>query len=209
MKLRKQIRHLFEALKHEIWNSLSEGHDHQPFILVGTGCMLCRLLENIRHPFAILQLAREQGLARDWMPAEHELYNLIGEKAFKNKMLRDVEFVKNMPKKTCQYCGGKVTLFMTIKELAYLMLSSKSPVYTYPCTECGRKITIAKTDIPPALSKLVHRRLAAIRRKRKLRMKKLDLPDLSEIINNHIQHNPPVPGNLNFNPTPSHDPDHG
>src|SRR5258706_3927877 len=194
MKLKKQIRHLHQALRDQIINNLYMSHDHQPFVIKGTGCMVCRLVDVGNYPFALLQLAREHGLIPDWFPAEYELFNLIGADAFRKKISREMNFVSNMPKKRCSYCGGTVILLATLKTIAHLLIGKATPSYHYNCYECGHQMNMERNEIPLPLAKAILHRLALIK-KRRQRKKNL----INHIIQTHTEPHPQA----NHNPFPA------
>ena len=217
MKIRKQMRHIYDNLRSQTYRALSEGHDHQPFMLTGTGCILCKLLDRSDHPLAMLQMARQGGMILDWLPAERELYELIGEKAFKKRIEEDVEFVKNLPKLECRNCFGRTVLFMTLKDLAYITLKNAWTQYKYACEECGHTLMIKKEDIPAPLMEAMRRRLLVLqkknRKKREVLVKKLKKKIEFHHMDDDEQHSPhpfsidEILNNHTIHPHPSEPPD--
>ena len=163
------MRHIYQNLRDQVYRALVDGHDHEPFKVTGTGCMLCRLLDRNEHPLAMLQMARQSGMSIDWLPAERELYELVGETAFKKRIEDDIEYIKNLPKLQCRNCMGRTVLFMTIKELAFITLRNSWRHYAYSCEECGNKLYVKKEDIPEPLMEAMRRRILIAQRKHRLK----------------------------------------
>src|SRR5437868_12798366 len=150
MKIRKKLRFLYRALRKQVNDFLEINHHHESFFIKGTGCMLCRLLE-FRYPLAVLQLARENGFALNWFPAELELLNLLGRLHYKKKVKREMFIIKNMPQKRCETCGGTVVVFMSLSLLAERLLQNQKKEWYVDCQECGVMVHFDKTDIPVKL----------------------------------------------------------
>lgn len=168
MKLHKQTRFLYRTLTEQTINALAE-HIHGPFMIKGSGCMLCRLMD-VGFPLAMLQLARENGLNRMWLPAELELADLIGHEKYKKRVKREMLMIQNMPQRICKYCEGKVIIFTHLSQIARHLLASKSTSWYANCQECGHKIIFAKKDIPIKLLTIVRARLAASKKRKKIKL---------------------------------------
>lgn len=190
MKLRKQLRFLYRALRDEVADALIENHNHEPFHIRGSGCMLCRLLD-LRFPLATLQLAREHNYILPWFATELEFINLIGLDRFKKKIKKEMLVIKNMPKKTCECCGGTVIIFQPLSTLATKLLQTKKSEWYADCMECGTNTPFTKKDIPLKLLTLVRGRLARAKRRRRT----LRDQSTTELIQ-HLTHGPigHVPG---------------
>jgi len=168
--------------------------------------MLCRLLD-VTWPLATLQLARENGVISNWVPAELELAHLVGLEAFKKRVKREIFLVKNLPKKVCDYCGGTIIVFSTLSQIAKNLLRTGHKAWVMNCQECGHKFAFTNKDIPIKLLTIVRKRLAATNKRRKIRKKQvvlqenwpeaeiitpLPFPSLEEILAHNV---PPPPQN--------------
>jgi len=210
MKLRHQIRQLFHSLRDQVQAALWENHEHEPFFLRGTGCILCKLLEQMLYPLAILQLARQHGYVPNWVPAEKQLFELVGTEAFRNKLQREINIVKNMPKQTCLNCSGTVTIFVRLKKIAMDMLNRDLFNYKSQCQECGSVVSIGQAQMPDQLMKSVSKyiRIKEIRRaKRRKRKKGIGHPTQPGVIQAapEVVHDEPFP---DFgHPDEAYDPD--
>jgi hypothetical protein len=174
--------------------ALWENHNHEHFFLRGTGCMLCRLLEPMNYPLAILQLARQHNYVPNWMPAEKQLFELIGTEAFRNKLQREINIIKNMPKKTCTNCSGTVTIFIRLKKIAIDMLNRNISNYKGQCHECGMTVSIGQAEMPEQLMKSVNKyiKIKQIRRAKRRKRKKgiIPAPELEIVQIPEIQYEP-------------------
>src|SRR5881394_3523865 len=186
MKLRKQLRWLYHSLQDQIQNVL-EDHNHATFHIKGNGCMLCRLLETT-YTLATLQLARENGIIKNWIPAELEMADLLGHEVFKKRLQREVTLVKNLPRKVCGYCDSTVIFFSKLSNIAKQLIGGKHSTWFAMCQECGHKVPCTKEDIPAKLQNVVRKRLAARKKRHKWKVMKgaieygLPQPPLAEIL---------------------------
>lgn len=149
MKIRKQVRALHKTLCKEVALGLQE-HSCGEFLDNGGVCVLCSLM-NIRKIFAAIHLAREKGMHSHWFDAERSLYDLLGEKAFFNKIEIELKEVANFPRKECDNCRHIVTFFHPFKTLAR---SKSRRIKSTECNYCGNIIELKELPVlPPSKEK--------------------------------------------------------
>ena len=159
MKIRRKLRKALKALRIQMHDALWESHDHDQFFIRGTGCVLCKLLDNGAAPLAICQMARQQGYLQHWLPAEKQIHDLMGEEAFRRKLQRSMDVIRNMPKKICERCEGTIIVFLNVKKIAHHIARYKEKIYKDTCHECGHVFEIAEREIPSRLMRVVYKHL--------------------------------------------------
>lgn len=144
MKTRKQVRFLYKALYVESGKALA--HACNVFKLTRHGaCTMCMLLRH-RKIFAAIHLAREHNIHPEWFEAERTLYDLLGEKAFFNKIEIELTEVANYPRKECPSCGEIVTFFIPFKKL---VKSKKRNIRQTHCDYCGHIVDLVELPTLP------------------------------------------------------------
>lgn len=146
MKIRKQVRLLYKNLCVEV-NAAIASHNCTAFLNNPTNgvCMLCLMLRN-RRIFAAIHLARQFKLHTEWFDTERTLYDLLGEKAFFNKIEIELKEVANYPKKECPACGTVVVFFVPFKKL---IRSKKRGIREAPCHHCGHQVNLVELPTLP------------------------------------------------------------
>lgn len=144
MKTRKQVRLLYKALYVESGKTLAHACKFFKLTIHGE-CTLCMLIRH-RKIFAAIHLAREHNIHPEWFEAERTLYDLLGEKAFFNKIEIELTEVANYPRKECPSCGEIVTFFIPFKKL---VKSKKRNIRQTHCNYCGHIVDLVELPTLP------------------------------------------------------------
>jgi hypothetical protein len=181
MKLRRQIRTLYQTIGNELREGLINTHEHNDFYVRGSGCALCCLISN-QYYLAALQLARERNAQQQWTNGERELYDLIGEADFKKRLRRELNTVRRLPKKVCPTCEGLISIFMRVSKTIEFMLSHNHR-YIVRCENCGQAIEFTKKDFEEVTWDKVEKEWIINQSKAKLKAKRR----LEDILGGRVQ----------------------
>lgn len=136
MKLRREIAKARSSLLREIAGKHGRGkHECKSFTEEGFGCMAC-MLEVARYPFALLHYFRTHKWSLSLFPSEIRLYTLLGEEQLKAAFKREVNLVRNFPKKQCPNCGHIICLWMPYSSAAAYLCGNDENRLRSVCAYC-------------------------------------------------------------------------